>query len=224
MKNKQRKQPASKASLGLGRANRHKPSVHSGNKSASRDLLYYRASVASHPLLWVLLALFAFYFFPVGVGGLYRSGELVAGVFLFAVLPFALLYKPIKRGEITVNLENQEKRNKFFLPWAAIFAAAFAFYSYFNSTAHAELALAFFASMVFLHFANQLSKISWHAMGTTIISTILSHYYPAALVMFVTLVPFACFARLKLKAHTPFQLACGAIAGAAIALAALAIA
>ena len=190
-----------------------------------KDLFYYRASVATHPMFFVIFSLFHFYAFPVTASGLQLMQELVAGIVLFALLPFSLMYRPIKRGEITVNLENQEKRNKFFLPWAIIFASAFVFYSYFNAAPHASLALSFFMAMLLLHFVNPRSKISWHAMGLSIITIVLAHYYGAsALALFATVVPFACFARLQLKAHTPFQLMAGAVSGIAIAFAALAIA
>lgn len=196
-----------------------------GDYSGKKELFYYRASVATHPMFFVIFSLLLFYAFPVHAGGLQLVQELVTGIAFFALLPFLLMYKPIKRGEITVNLENQEKRNKFFTPWAIIFASAFLFYSYFNAKPHAALALAFFATMILLHLLNRHSKISWHAMGLSIISVALAYYYGTiALVLFATLLPFACYARWKLKAHTPFQLAAGAVSGAAIAYASLLIA
>lgn len=195
------------------------------SKKTSEKKFYYRASVATHPLLLTLVFLLFLYAFPVSASGLYRSAELAAGIALFVALPFSLLYRAVKKGETTINLEDREKRNKFFLPWAAIFALAFLFYSYFASKPHAALALSFCGAMLLLFYANRKSKISWHATGLSVILASSAYHYGAvAAFAFLAVLALACFARWKLGAHTPFQLAAGALSGAAIAVASLSLA
>jgi len=185
--------------------------------SKNADKIYYYYSIAAHPMFFSIVMLAALFLKPISSSALGPLGELIAGILFFAALPLAVVYKPLKRKEITLNFEEQQKRGKFFLPWATIFFAAFLLYSFFNAKTHAALALSFAAVMVFLFFANKKSKISWHTTGLSSMITALAYSYGSALlILYAVLIPTISVARYKLKAHNLFELAVGAVAGSAI--------
>jgi len=186
--------------------------------------LYYYFSVVIHPVFFAVFVLLSFFLRPTMASQLPHAAELIFGIIAFAVIPFSIIYKSWKNNEISLDLEEREKRTQFFLPWAVIFAVAFAFYAHFNALSHAALALCFATIMLVLFFANHYSKISWHTTGLSALITALCFSYgtPNEL-LYLLLLPTVSLARYKLKAHTLFQLAAGALLGAIICLASYAI-
>ncbi len=177
--------------------------------------VFYAYSLAAHPMFAAVAAVAALYFFPVAASGLSLKHELLAGVVLLVAIPFALLYESVAAGQATINLETRGERARFFLPWTAMFLFAAFFFNYFATYPHAALSLSLSLCTLFLHFSNRWGKVSWHTTGLAAILSLLSFYYgalPAA--AFLVVLPSVAFARWKLGAHTPIELAVGAAAGA----------
>lgn len=190
------------------------------SRNPPRQKIFYYYSVAAHPLFFTIAVLAAFFLKPISQSQLGSAGELISGLLLFVAVPSSLFYAALKRKEITLNLDEQEKRSKFFLPWAAVFLAAYFFYQFYGARTHASLSVCFAAVNLFLHAANKHSKISWHTTGLSAMATALAYSYGSALAaLYLLLIPSVAYARYKLGAHSLGQLAVGAAAGTVMAYA-----
>lgn len=142
------------------------------------------------------------------------------------VLPLLPILVSAKRGETDIFVSERERRWKFYLLSILSYALGLAYTAWRGYALYATLCLSYALSAAALAAITVAAKwkISVHAAGiagpTTALVCALG---PECAPLYLLLVPVA-WARYELRAHTPGQLAAGALVAAAVTLAVFAFA
>jgi len=159
----------------------------------------------------------------IAVGGGFDA--LVVLVLTLTVVPLLFVLISVKRGEVDIFVSEREKRLKYYLLSLLSYLAGLAYTLWRGYALYATLCLSYALSAAALAAITTALKwkISVHTAGiagpTTALVCALG---PECAPLYLLLVPVA-WARYELRAHTPSQLAAGALVAAAVTLAVFAL-
>jgi len=132
---------------------------------------------------------------------------------LMVILPIVPIVVNTRRGEIDLDVSDQQQRTKFFLFSAGCYGLAWSMFALLACHIFAVLAAAYLAVVTSLIVLNTWTKVSVHAAGVAGPSTALIYLYGPQVSALVLLWGLVVWSRVKLRQHTVRQGVLGVIAG-----------
>lgn len=172
--------------------------------------------LCSAPATAAILSILMAKFSPIGIGSLSSIQAAMLGIAFLSVVPTLTALYFYRKGVVDIEVSERKKRTPIYaVAIGSQILAAFVFYVLAAKIMYV-LSIAYVAVTVAILLINTQWKVSAHTAGVTGPATALYMVFgPSALPAFLFLIPVITL-RLKLKAHSVWQLVGGAIVSAAI--------
>ena len=187
-----------------------------GTSDRAADLISKVLAPQSVAFLVVLILAFAS---PIGTGPLLNSLYcFLLGIAFIVVLPVSPVLVAYALGRTDIWVSSRTSRTPFFILAIMTYLIGSLIFFYGKSTAMYAISLSYVFVTLGVTLINLKWKISVHAAGIAGPSTALVGVFGLAALPIVALIVLVVWARIKLKAHTPWQSIAGAIVGVLITL------
>jgi hypothetical protein len=156
-------------------------------------------------------------------GILYSAGSLIIILLLILVpLTFFIRYKVKNKQWENIDASNKKERPSFYFTAIALIVILIIFLSIFSVFAFLiKGSISVLILLIFHAVLNKYLKASLHIAFAVFTSLVVYTFYPVIGYILFAVVPILIWARLKLKRHTPGEIAAGIATGTAAALVAI---
>jgi len=174
-------------------------------------------SLLLSPVSAAFISVLIFTFFPINdslLSNLFFT--LLLGIFFLCIFPVIAILYYYKKGKVDIWVSERTIRTPFYVMAITGYVIAIIIFYYLKNLNLFVLSLSYALVTIAVMFGNVFRKISAHGAGIAGPITAITFYFGLPAVPLYLLLPITIWARLKLKAHSLFEVIMGILIGSII--------